>query len=308
MNPIGAPTSQRFAELTLSDCIVPDWRVSQRVCALMTTRAGGVSCGAYGVLRNQQCAPGGLNLGLHTGDDMDAVRENRRRVLALVGAHAAWLEQVHGTRVVSADEVVGTDLLTADALGPKADASVTDRAGVVCAILVADCMPVLICDEAGRAVGAAHAGWRGLVGGVVEHTVGAVRALLARHEHAPGVLHAYLGPSIGPCAFEVGEEVRAAFLDASLPDERDATDAAFVELPSRAIDDVSRVDDAADVHGDGRCKYFGNLGALARLRLARVGVHHVSGPHACTFSDPARFYSYRRDRTTGRMAALIWLA
>ncbi|MCG1042216.1 peptidoglycan editing factor PgeF [Mycetohabitans sp. B8] len=294
MNPIGDPTSQCFAELTLSDCIVPDWRVSPRVCALITTRAGGVSRGAYGVLRNQQCAPGGLNLGLHTGDDMDAVHENRRRVLALAGAHAAWLEQVHGTRVVSADEVVETDLLTADA-------SVTDRAGAVCAILVADCMPVLICDEAGRAVGAAHAGWRGLVGGVIEHTVDAVCALLARDEHAPGVLHAYLGPSIGPCAFEVGEEVRTAFLDASLPDERDATDAAFVALPSR-------VDDVADVHGDGRCKYLGNLGALARLRLARVGVHHVSGPHACTFSDPARFYSYRRDRTTGRMAALIWLA
>jgi YfiH family protein len=300
MKPIGDPALQRFAELTLSDCIVPDWRVSPRVHALITTRAGGVSRGAYGVLRDRQCAPGGLNLGMHTGDDLDAVRENRRRVLALTGAPAAWLEQVHGTRVVSADEVVENERLTADALGPKADASVTDRAGAVCAILVADCMPVLICDEAGRAVGAAHAGWRGLAGGVIEHTVGAVRALLARNKHAPGVLHAYLGPSIGPGAFEVGEAVRAAFLDAALPGERDATDAAFVALPTR-------VDDVADVHGDGRCKYLANLGALARLRLARVGVHHVSGPHACTFSDPARFYSYRRDRTTGRMAALIWL-
>ncbi|KAG0164120.1 hypothetical protein DFQ28_002368 [Apophysomyces sp. BC1034] len=285
----------------MADCIVPHWRVSPRVRALITTRAGGVSRGVYGVLRDGQRVAGGLNLGLHTGDDLHTVHENRRRVLALAGADAAWLEQVHGTRVVNADEVVENDLLTADALGPKADASVTDRTHAICAVQVADCMPVLLCDEAGWAVGAAHAGWRGLVGGVIEHTVGAVRALLARGAHAPGVLHAYLGASIGPRAFEVGEDVRSAFIDASLAGERDATDAAFVALPSLA-------DDVASVRHDGQRKYLCDLGVLARLRLARLGVRHVSGPHGCTFSDPARFYSYRRDRTTGRMAALIWLA
>lgn len=300
MNPI-CHAFQRFPALRMADCIVPDWRVSPRVRAFITTRTGGVSVGAYGVPREGRSIAGGLNLGLRVGDDVHAVQENRHRVLALAGADAAWLEQVHGTRVVSADEVIEHDRLTLNTPETGADASVTDRANAICVVLVADCMPVLICDEAGRSVGAAHAGWRGLVGGVIEHTVGAVRALLARGAHAPGVLHAYLGPSIGPCAFEVGEDVRSAFIDASLPGERDATDSAFVALQSIA-------GNVADVRRDGQCKYLCDLGALARLRLTRVGVHHVSGPHGCTFSDPARFYSYRRDRATGRMAAMIWLA
>lgn len=290
-----------FPALTLADCIVPDWHVSARVRALVTTRAGGVSAPPYGVLRDGVPAAGGLNLGLHTGDDPHAVHENRRRLLALAGIDAAWLEQVHGARVVCADEVVENDLLTADAIGPKADASVTDRPNAICTVLVADCMPVLVCDEAGRAVGAAHAGWRGLVAGVIEHTVGSLRALLAHGGHAPGTLHAFLGPAIGPRAFEVGEEVRDAFIDASLPGERDATAAAFVALPSFA-------DDVGQAQGQGVRKYLGNLEALARLRLARVGVHCVSSAGRCTVTDAEHFYSYRRDRTTGRMAAMIWLA
>ncbi|UDG83095.1 peptidoglycan editing factor PgeF [Candidatus Vallotia lariciata] len=286
-------TFQGFTKLSISNCIRPNWRVSSRVCALITTRDGGVSCGKYGMLKNQKCVPGGLNLGLHTGDNIDAVRENRRRVISLVGAHVAWLKQVHGTCVVRADKVINRDFLTADA-------SVTNRSKIVCAILVADCIPILICDEDGSAIGAVHGGWRGLIGGVIQNTVDSVRSLIPSSRRAGNSLHAYLGPSIGPSVFEVGEEVRTSFLEASWPDERDATNAAFIAL-------TGCVNNTIDVYSDSQYKYLANLGELARIRLARVGVHYVSGPHACTFSDPSRFYSYRRDHTTGRMAALIWL-
>ncbi|CAG7602659.1 peptidoglycan editing factor PgeF [Candidatus Vallotia tarda] len=295
MNLISNSKFQGFSKLSLSNCIVPDWRVNSRVHALITTRDGGVSCGKYGLIKNQEYVPGGLNLGIHTGDDIDAVYENRRRVIALVGAHIAWLEQVHGTSVVHLDKVIKTDFL-------RADASITDRSKVVCAVLVADCMSILICDEDGYAIGAVHAGWRGVVSGIIQRTVESMRALLACRKRASKALHAYFGPSIGPNAFVVGEEVRAAFLKTSWPNECNATNAAFVRL-------ASHINNTVEVYGASQCKYLANLRALARIRLARVGVYHVSAaPHICTFSDPVRFYSYRRDYTTGRMAALIWLS
>ena len=153
--------------------------------------------------------------------------------------------------------------------------------------MVADCLPVLLCDAQGRAVGAAHAGWRGLVAGVVEKTAKRV-AELAQCD--PETLHAYLGPAIGPRSFEVGEEVRDAFLAAAAPGEREASESAFVPR--------------TDVPG----KHWADLYELARLRLARLGVRRITGGDDCTVTHPERFYSYRRDRTTGRMAALIWLA
>jgi YfiH family protein len=286
LDPASTPgdTAPAHAPLRLTDCIVPDWQVAPRVKALVTTRAGGVSAPPYGAPDR----PGGLNLGLHSGDDPRAVHENRHRVLQLTGTSAAWLDQVHGTRVVLADEVVENDILNADSSPPKADASVTAVPGAMCIVMVADCMPVLLCDAWGRAVGAAHAGWRGLLAGVIEHTVGALRDLLPEEERASADLRAFLGPSIGPGAFEVGAEVRAAFLDAALPAERDATRAAFVQ-------------------GGNPVKYFGDLAALARLRLARVGVTGVTGGAWCTVADAARFYSFRRDRVTGRMAAMVWI-
>ena len=275
-----------LAPLTWQDCVQPDWQVSPRVRALITTRDGGVSEGPYGRWRDGAELPGGMNLGLHTGDDPAHVGANRARLLALAGqSRAAWLEQVHGARIVRADEVIDA---APDAAAPvQADASVTDRAGAVCVVMVADCLPVLLCDAQGRAVGAAHAGWRGLAAGIIEQTAARVAALAGG---AADEIHAYLGPAIGPQAFEVGADVRDAFLDTAAQSEHDGTRQAFV-----AIDGAPG-------------KFHADLYALARLRLARAGVAHVSGGSACTVTERTRFYSYRRDRVTGRMAAAVWLA
>lgn len=260
-------------------CLWPQWRVSPRVRAFVTTRAGGVSVAPY-----HGSAPdaGGLNLGLSTGDAPDAVRENRRRALALTGARdAAWLQQVHGAQVEDAHAVIGAD-------GPvSADASVTDRPGIVCVVMAADCLPVLLCDDDGRAVGAAHAGWRGLAAGIVEKTGERVAALAGA---SGSKLNAYLGPAIGPNAFEVGEDVLEAFAAASSADRRDATVAAFRPTGSAG-------------------KYLADIYALARLRLQRIGIDpaRIHGGAHCTVTETERFYSYRRDRVTGRMAAMIWL-
>jgi YfiH family protein len=187
------------AELQSKDCVLPQWNVSPRVRAFVTTRAGGVSDAPYD---GGTPGAGGLNLGFSSGDAPDAVKENRRRVLASTGLrNAAWLEQIHGTQVEDAHAVI--ERLS---LGERtrADASVTDRAGVVCVVMTADCLPVLFCDDDGRAVGAAHAGWRGLAGGIVEKTGERVAALAGV---PASKLNAFLGPAIGPNAFEVGEAV-----------------------------------------------------------------------------------------------------
>jgi YfiH family protein len=220
------------------------------------------------------------------GDDPVCVAENRARLMGLTGgAEAAWLEQVHGAEVVDAHEV----LARARAGEPlvRADASVTNQPDTICVVMIADCMPVLLCDAAGRAVGAAHAGWRGLASGVVEKTAQRVADLAGTH---PGSLHAYLGPSIGPAAFEVGADVRDAFMNGVDDSQRAATARAFVPR----------------VEAPG--KYLADLPALARLRLQRLGVTQITGGDACTVTQRERFYSYRRDRITGRMAAMIWLA
>jgi YfiH family protein len=236
----------------------PDWPAPASVRAVMTTRRGGVSRGPWEA----------LNLATHVGDDGGAVAANRHRVRHALGlpAEPAWLEQVHGTTVA---------VLERGHSGP-ADAAVTFTPGRVCAVLVADCMPVFLASRAGDRVGIAHAGWRGLAGGVIEETVAAL-------DCEPGSLVAWIGPCIGPDAFEVGDEVREAFVD------RDpGASGAF--RAGRA----------------GRC--FADLPALARRRLAALGVRDVSGGGLCTHADAARFYSYRRDGATGRMAALAWLA
>ncbi|AOJ64401.1 hypothetical protein WJ32_10300 [Burkholderia ubonensis] len=275
-----------LAPLTWQDCVQPDWQVSPRVRALVTTRNGGVSEGPYGRWQDGVSQPGGMNLGLHTGDDPAHVAENRARLLALAGQpRAAWLDQVHGARIVRADEVIAAD--SESAAPAQADASVTDRANAVCVVMVADCLPVLLCDAQGRAVGAAHAGWRGLAAGIVEQTAARVAALAGG---ATDGLQAFLGPAIGPDAFEVGADVRGAFLDTAPQSEHDETGRAFVAIEGAPG------------------KFLADLYALARLRLARAGVVHVSGGGACTVAERSRFYSYRRDRVTGRMAAAIWLA
>jgi YfiH family protein len=247
------------------------------VRALSTTRAGGVSHGVYGLSGGE---PGGLNLGTHVGDDPPHVAENRARLAAQLPAMPLWLDQVHGCAVATVDHLAGPG-----AAAPRADASVAVEPGRVCAIMTADCLPVLLCDMEGTVVGAAHAGWRGLCNGVIEATLSRMQA--ARGKPSSRWL-AWLGPAIGPEAFEVGAEVREAFLAQARAGERAAVDAAF--------------------RPGAEGKYMADIYALARTRLARAGCTDVYGGDSCTVSDPRRFYSYRRDGVTGRMASLVWLA
>ncbi len=239
------------------DWIVPDWPAPPGVGSLITTRNGGVSVGAHR----------SFNLGLRADDDPVAVAANRAILRAHLPQEPVWLKQVHGARVVRADQVTGE---------PEADAAYTRQAATVCTVMVADCLPVLLCDTNASVVGAAHAGWRGLSRGVLENTIAAMN--VPAHE-----LLAFLGPAIGPDAFEVGADVRDAFIAADA-----AAAAAFSPLSER--------------------KWLADLFLLARQRLARHGVNRIYGGGLCTFRDAVRFYSYRRDKTTGRMAAMIWLA
>ncbi|MGZ8244927.1 peptidoglycan editing factor PgeF [Methylomagnum sp.] len=234
--------------------IEPDWPAPSGVRAASTLRGGGVSAGPYA----------GLNLGAHVGDDPAHVEANRRRLAAALNlpAEPVWLIQVHGRRTVRAE-----------APGDRvADAAYTRESGVVCAVMTADCLPVLLCSRDGEAIAAAHAGWKGLAGGVIES---AVDALGGRDTLA------WLGPAIGPEAFEVGGEVRAAFL---------ANGAEFA-AGFREVEDG---------------KFLADIYQLARLTLNRLGITAIHGGGGCTHTQADDFFSYRRDRTTGRMASLIW--
>jgi len=245
--------------------IVPQWPAAARVRAVVTTRGGGVSRGPWSNGRGG----GGLNLGRHCGDDARDVLANRVRLAAALPAPPRWMRLVHGARAVDAATAGPTE---------EADAAYACRPGVVCAVTMADCLPVLLADPAGRVVAACHAGWRGLAAGVLQNTVTTLRANVGQPDLK---LLAWLGPAIGPDAFEVGDEVRTA-MRARLPQ----ADAAFVRRGGR---------------------WHGDLFALARQALAAVGVKDIHGGGVCTYSDPERFYSHRRDRVTGRHAALIWL-
>lgn len=254
--------SERFAAAKL-DWIVPDWPAHPDVRAFVTTRNGGVSGGRHST----------MNLGRHVGDNVAAVDENRRRFAALLPAPPVLLKQVHGATVATLGRA------TPAVPAPIADAAVTSGSGVPCTIFTADCLPVLLADRAGRAVGIAHAGWRGLAAGVVEATIAALGNLGVEPDH----VIAWLGPAIGPLAFEVGDDVRDAF---------------GTEDPHVAA--------CFAPHRDS--KWRADLYALARLRLARSGVECVQGGGFCTYADVDRFYSYRRERQSGRMATAIWLS
>jgi YfiH family protein len=258
------------------------------VRALSTFRSGGVSAAPYA----------SLNLGDHVGDVPEAVAENRRRLKAAarLPAEPAWLTQVHGTNAVDLDTAADLDAAVAEIVGPAdlgapgpvgpadrdasgpvgpADAAFTRRRGRVCAILTADCLPLLLAADSGDLVAAAHAGWRGLAGGVIEATVQALQV-------APEKLMAWLGPAIGPEHFEVGAEVREAFVKGDL-----GAEAAFVP--------------------NARGRFMADLSALARRRLAALGVSRIYGGGHCTYAEKDRYFSHRRDGVTGRQATLIWL-
>lgn len=238
--------------------LVPDWPAPPGVRACTTTRQGGLSEGSYHA----------LNLAAHVGDDPRRVAANRRLLRSALDLprEPRWLTQVHGCRVVEAGDTGPP---------PDADASVARGPGPVCAVLTADCLPVLLCDRSGTRAAAAHAGWRGLSAGVLEATVAALGG-------SPEGLIAWMGPAIGPRAYEVGAEVRRAFLAAD-----PAAEVAFVPSPGG--------------------RWLADVYALARQRLAGVGVHAVYGGGLCCYEDPTHYYSYRRDRVTGRMASLVWL-
>lgn len=250
--------------------IAPDWPAPRGVNACTTTRRGGVSLAPFGT----------LNLAAHVGDNAQAVLENRKRLIESLNlpAQPVWLDQVHGTQVIDA----ASPPVNLNA-APQADAAYTDRPCLVCAVLTADCLPILLCDIKGTHIAAVHAGWRGLAAGVIEATVAALKV-------APAELMAWMGPAIGPQSFEVGAAVREIFLQkdnaaasAFVPSTRKSTLASAGETP-RWLADIYR---------------------LAQLRLAASGVQRVYGGNYDTFSDP-RFYSYRRAGVTGRMATLIW--
>ncbi|MDC8760383.1 peptidoglycan editing factor PgeF [Janthinobacterium fluminis] len=253
--------------------LLPHWPdAPANIGALSTLRGGGVSPAPYG----DGQGGGGLNLGVHVGDRADLVQRNRYLLQGVLPTQPAWLTQVHGSAALDASDIVPGH-------APEADASFTAARGAVCAILTADCLPVLFCDADGKVVAAAHAGWRGLAGGVLAHTVRAMRGAGA------GDILAWLGPAIGPSQFEVGADVLQAFrAGAEGAGALAEVEAAFAPLPGRPG------------------KYLADIYALARSVLRRDGVGRIAGGEFCTVSDAARFYSYRRDGVTGRQASLIW--
>jgi len=259
----------------MPDALRPAWAAPACVTALMSTRHGGVSAAPFDSLNLRPPALGGDAV-----DQPAAVLENQRRFGRALGAQPVWLNQVHGHTVVR----LTADHLRPGAGLPVADASVCTESGIACTVLVADCLPLLLCSANGRGVAAAHAGWRGLAAGVIDDTVA---ALCAAAGCRPNGLLVWLGPCIGQAAFEVGEDVLLAFgVDPQTPDPQ-------LFLPSP--------------RPDGSPRWRANLVALARRRLLALGVQHVSGGAWCTATDNSRFFSFRRQARTGRMAAAIAL-
>ena len=249
--------------------LVPNWPASSQIRAFCTSRAGGISKAPFD----------SLNLGRYVNDEPLAVSENRARLRALLPAEPVWLKQVHGTRVWDADLAHAEEVI-------EADAAVTTKTNTVLTVMAADCLPVLIRSLDGAVIGAAHAGWRGLLGGVLENTVDAMRAKIGL-ENA-GQYQAWLGPAIGPRAFEVGEEVPAAFQEHAQKHGLPSPTAAFTAIDGKPG------------------KYWANLYELARQRLLSKGLNQVHGGEWCTVRDQTDFFSHRRDGLSGRFAAFIW--
>jgi YfiH family protein len=249
--------------------LVPNWPALPQIGAFCTTRAGGISKAPFD----------SLNLGRYVNDEVAAVSENRARVVALLPAEPVWLKQVHGTRVWDADLAHAAEVI-------EADAAVTTKTNTVLTVMAADCLPVLISSPDGGVIGAAHAGWRGLLGGVLETTVEARQAKAGLSN--AGQYLAWLGPAIGPRAFEVGEEVRSAFEAYGKEHGLPVPAEAFIAIDGKPG------------------KYWANLYQMAQQRLQNKGLIHIYGGEFCTVRDQADFFSHRRDGLSGRFAAFIW--
>ena len=245
--------------------LLPDWPTPANVRAVVTTRLGGISKPPYS----------GFNLAGHVGDDDHAVHHNRKLLADDIGGSTEfqWVRQVHGSDVLVLDNGLVDESREADAIYTRSD-------NLACGVLTADCLSVFFCDEAGDEIAVAHAGWRGLAGGVLQNT-------LAQFDADPGTILAWLGPVIGPCHFEVGADVRDAFLDLDLDEIHNQEDILFQE-------------------GDARGKWMADLFAIAKIILASQGIKQIHGEPLCTYCEFDRFFSYRRDGETGRFASIIW--
>ncbi|WP_299584276.1 peptidoglycan editing factor PgeF [uncultured Microbulbifer sp.] len=253
--------------MSIDHYLTPSWPAPARVHAATTLRSGGASSGPFSQ----------FNLGAHVGDEESRVQANRRQLLEeqKLPAEPQWLEQIHSDRVIEAQS---------DGLVRTADASFSSDSGVVCAVLTADCLPVLLCNKSGTKVAAAHGGWRGLAGGILRNTIAAL-------DCEPQELLVWLGPAIGPEAFETGVDVLEVFFEKALSGAH-----------TEAIAQCFRPHSEKPLH------FLADIYALARAELAELGVENIYGGEHCTFSENERFFSYRREKTTGRMASLIWLA
>lgn len=250
----------------------PEWPTPTKVKSLLTNRVGGFSKNGFS----------SFNLATHVGDDIESVQKNRELLANYLPSQPIWLNQVHGIEVFNAVELLNSDVV------PTADAIVTNKSKQVLAIMTADCVPILFTSKNGSVVGAAHAGWRGLCGGVIENTVEKINVLLdsMKLSNEKEGIAVWLGPSIGPKRFEVGREVFDSFIRA------DAHKG-----------DVSSCFTSLGVSG----KYLADLHALAKIRLSYLGINKVYEDSRCCFEDERHYFSYRRESVTGRFASLIWI-
>tara|TARA_B100000686_G_scaffold352622_1_gene455277 strand:+ start:2042 stop:2779 length:738 start_codon:yes stop_codon:yes gene_type:complete len=243
----------------MNNWITPNWPAPANIQALFTTRIGGISQGPYE----------SFNLGAHVGDKISAVNHNRSKLFESLPSEPKWLNQIHGSKPIWVDKHTNSF---------KGDAALSKTKNIVCAVLTADCLPIFLCDETGTVVGIAHAGWRGLISGVIEKTIAEMRKECS-------YIIAYLGPAIGPNYFEIGEEVRNSFIK-----QDKISTSAFIPRS-----------------GSNKRKWLANIFLLAHQRLIKAGVTKIYSHEECTYSNSDKFFSYRRDGNTGRMAGLIWL-
>lgn len=272
-----------------NNIILPQWDAPDNIKSLQTTRCGGCSKAPFE----------SFNLGEHVDDNIHDVKKNRQKLAERLPSEPVWLNQIHSNTVVDAGSTV---------TGIDADGSYTIRSNVVSVIMTADCLPVLICNRQGNAVAAIHAGWRGLVNGILEQ---GVKKLLSAGRCQPEDLLVWLGPAIGPDMFEVGDEVRQAFLDKAPDKSPGKTETAKCFIPSKLHLFENKTSplkiSLSSKTPSLKRKWLADIYQLARIRLLHVGVENFSGGTYCTYKESDQFYSYRRDGKTGRMASLIWI-